>query len=242
MFETEAGDEKPPDWDPASPDIGYEQRGSRRFARGGVEYGRAIGFVDAIFAVASTLLVTTLDPGRDGWPDWSTFEHREIGPLFAFALSFVVIVWFWWSNHRFVATLAWLSPRFILATMAMLAFIVLIPFSSEALGTYHGDAGQVATVVYAVNVALASLSAMAMFFVAVHDGLFGRSVTRQVLVSRTLGMADTPIVFLLSVPIAIVWSPSAAHYFWLLLIPTGIVIGRWSRHRRAAPAGGSGPS
>lgn len=234
MFETEASHEPEPDIDPASLDVEYESRRSPRYERGGVEYGRIIGFFDATFAVASTLLVTTLNPGRGGWANWSVFARTESGPLFAFALSFTVIVWFWWTNHRFVSTLDSISPHYVAVTLLMLAFVVLIPFSSEGLGTYRGDAGQVATVVYAVNVALASLLGLVGFLVAVHDGLFRRPLPREVVRTRVVVMIDTPIVFLLSVPIALLWSSDAAHYCWIALIPTGVLARRWARGRAEA--------
>jgi uncharacterized membrane protein len=145
-----------------------------------------------------------------------------------------VIVWFWWTNHRFVATLDSLSPHFVAMSIVMLGFIVLLPFTTEALGTLQGHADEVATVVYAVNVALASLISIAMYFVALHDGLFRRTMSRDLVVTRVVDLIDTPTVFLLSVPIAIFWSPNAAHYFWLLLIPTGLLTARWARRRAAA--------
>ena len=41
------------------------------YERDDVEFSRATAFFDATYALATTLLVTTLDPGPDGWSSWS---------------------------------------------------------------------------------------------------------------------------------------------------------------------------
>jgi len=213
-----------------------EPAGPIRYGRDLVEFGRALAYFDATFAIATTLLVTTLAAGPHEWANWSAFRAAISGPMFAYALSFLVVSTFWWANHRFVSSLAALSPNAIKASLLMLAFIVLLPFSTEGLGAYSGSAGQVPTVVYALNVAAVSLSAYLVFRVALADRLFAVPLSSDDVLQRTVGMLDTPAVFLISVPIALLWSDSAARWSWLALVPLALIEGRWRARRRQAPS------
>jgi uncharacterized membrane protein len=208
-----------------------------RFERDEVEFGRAINFFDATFAIATTLLVTTLASGQKQWASWSAFHAAVGGPMFAYALSFVVVSTFWWANHRFVSSLEALTPKVIAASMLMLAFVVLVPFSTAGLGTSGGANGQVATVVYAINVAGVSLSVFVTFRVALAQRLFIVAPTKEQILERSIATLDVPAVFLASVPIALFWDADYAKYFWIVLIPAGAVERRWFERRRRARAG-----
>lgn len=214
--------------DPGSTD---DFGGPRWFTRGDIEFGRAVAYVDATFAIATTLLVTTLDLGSAGWASWSGFADAAQGPLLAFGLSFVVVSMFWWFNHRFVASLRIFSGRFVVLSVAMLAFVVLIPFSTQGLGEFSGE---VPTVVYALNVAAVSLMGLALFHLAVKDDLFRGRPSSEAILEKTVGTIDTPIVFLLSVPVALFWSAGIAKLLWLSLFGTSFLSGRWVRRRRQA--------
>ena len=203
-----------------------------RFVREQLEFGRAINYFDATFAIATTLLVTTLAAGTDEWASWSALASAIDGPILAYALSFVVVTTFWWSNHRFVTSLEALSSRLILWSMVMLGFVVLLPFSTEGLGTYSSGGGQVPTVFYAVNVAAVSLCTFLLYRIALADDLYAVRPSPPEIVERSVTLLDTPLVFLLSVPIALFWSPDWARYSWLLLVAFGTAERRWIDKRR----------
>jgi uncharacterized membrane protein len=207
-----------------------------RFGRDDVEFSRAIGFVDATFAIAATLLVTTLIPGPKGWSSWSDLYDAVAGPLLAFAISFVVIAAYWFGNHQFVSSLDALTPRVVIATLWLLAFVVLLPFSTEGLGRDLG-AAEVTTVVYAVNVALVSASEWVIYCIAVRQGLFRDPPSRtEVNVSSVCQLLPS-VVFLVSIAIALLWSPSAARWSWLSLLVLSPIAGRWANRRIAAADG-----
>jgi len=202
---------------------------TRRYGRDDVEFGRSLAYVDATFAIATTLLVTTLDPGPKGWTNWTEFSSTEWLPLLAFALSFVVISAFWWANHQLVARLDELSARFVIGSIVLLGFIALVPFTTEGLGEYSGQGGQVATVCYAINIACVSIAAGALVVIAYVDRLHRVPMTPRQFRAKVLDMVDTPLVFLLSVPVAIFVSPGWARASWGLLFFTGVLTGRLSQ-------------
>ena len=117
-----------------------------------------------------------------------------------------------------------MTPRFILTNVAMLGFVALIPFSTTGLGA--GQGGEVPTVVYAINIAAASVVAVVARQAALAGDLFRRTPSPALRRWYLLSSLDAPIVFLGSIPIAMFWSPDAAKYSWLLLVLTGVLAGR----------------
>ncbi len=212
-----------------------------RYDRDGVEFGRSLSYLDATFAIATTLLVTTLNPTELEWTSWSRFWDDAQGPLLGFGLSFVVVSSYWWANHRLVSTMRSLSPRFVLRSLVMLAFVALVPFTTEGLGEVANNRNQVSTVVYALNIVLVSLTATWLDLTAYQDDLYQRRYTRDEYRRRTLANLDTPAVFLLSIPIALLVSGNLARLSWLLLVPTSIFGGRWATSRTSSTGDAAAP-
>jgi uncharacterized membrane protein len=201
-----------------------------RFDRDSVEFARTASFFDATFSIAATLLVVTLSSETVDWSDWTKFLEAEWPSLLSFAISFVVICVFWWANHRLVATLQAMSARFVAAGLMLLGFVVLLPFTTGGLGDVDSrSSGEVAAVGYALNVALVSLASMLLLVVAAREGLYRTAPTAAQLRGKLIGLVDTPLVFLLSIPITLLFGPSWGRYSWLLLAVTGRVVGRLGR-------------
>ena len=114
-----------------------------------VEFGRIVAFSDGVFSIAITLLVLgiTVKPGlpHDKLAH-ELWEEREA--LLAYAISFAVIARFWIVHHSFFSEVKAFDTRLIGLNMLYLAFVVLIPFSSQVLGEYGGQIPSI--VVYAV--------------------------------------------------------------------------------------------
>lgn len=201
-----------------------------RFGRDTVEFGRTAGFFDATFSIAATLLVVTLAPEAADWSDWSRFLEAQWPSLLSFVISFVVICAFWWANHRLVATLDTMSSKFVGAALVMLGFVVLLPFTTGGLGDVDDrTSGEVAAVGYALNVAMVSLTTMLLVVVAAREGLYRSAPTAAQVRGKLIGLVDTPIVFLVSIPVTLLFGPVWGRYSWLLLAVTGGVVGRIGR-------------
>ncbi len=178
-----------------------------------VEFARIVAFSDGVFAIAITLLVLNLHiksglPGDRLWHE--VWELRE--NFIAFAISFAVIGRFWVIHHRFFGEVRAFEGRLIALNILYLAFIVLIPFSSQLLGEYGGEAA--AVVVYAVNLAGCVLVGFRMNAYARGAGLATiDDATQRENSFRALFIAS---VFLLSIPLAFV-APGIAPLLWLTL-------------------------
>jgi uncharacterized membrane protein len=203
------------------------RRATPRWERDGAEFDRAIGFVDATFALALTLLVTTLEV--DGASAWTSLDALgdAVGPqFFAFVVAFVVIAGYWLRHHRLIASFAAIDTTVIVANLALVAAIVLMPFSTRAVGDPGVEDLPLPTTVMAVNVAAASILHAAVFALAGRRGLLGSTPDRVDPPDYLIANLAPAAVFLASIPVAYAASPLAAQLCWLALIPVGYLIGR----------------
>jgi uncharacterized membrane protein len=206
----------------------------RRIQRDENEFSRTLSFFDATFALSMTLLVTTIDPGPDAWQSWSSLWNAVGTQVIAFAVSFALVAAYWWGNHRFVSSLETLSPALIVANVAMLGFVALIPFTTDALGNEGSSPVEITTIVYAANVAVVSGMATVLYRVAKRDRLFRNPPTRTEARLAYIDQSLPTAVFVLSIPIAVFVSGTLARVSWVSLALLGPVVGRWTdRERRA---------
>jgi uncharacterized membrane protein len=211
----------------------------RLIERDEAEFGRTLSFFDATFALAMTLLVTTLEPSEYDWSSFGALWDSMGTELVSFAVSFVLVASFWWANHRFVGSLERLGSKVILANVAMLAFVVLIPFTTDALGVESGADQEVTTVVYAVNMAIVSAAAIGLHVLAVSEDLFRDRPTPFEVRTTVVDLAVTPFVFLVSIPVAVLVSGDAGRWCWFSLAVLGPISARWSAARRARESAGA---
>jgi uncharacterized membrane protein len=191
-----------------------------RYSREESEFDRAIGFFDATFALALTLLVTTLEVGgkASAWQNLGSLND-EVGTQFiAFAIAFVVIANYWLVNHRMVASFAAIDTHVIVANLFLIATIVLLPFSTEAVGDPATADLPLPTAWFAVDVAAASALNGVVYWLAWRRDLFRSRPSRAELRSNLLASLGPAAVFLVSIPVAYLASATAAKLFWLLLI------------------------
>lgn len=199
-------------------------RSARRREENQVEFSRIVSFSDGVFAIAITLLVLNLHIGHglsEGQIDNALWDQRD--ELIAFAISFAVIGRFWAVHHRFFSGVAAFDGRLMALNLFYLAWIVLIPFSSEVLGEYGGTTAGV--VLYSANLTGVVLVGLLMAVSARRGGLTRTDdrVHRETQV-RSAYIAG---VFLLSIPLGFI-APSVAPYLWLVLVvdPTERIVSR----------------
>lgn len=191
-----------------------EQKSLSNLERG-TDLSRIVAFVDAVFAIAITLLVLQLDvpTGVDSGSElWARLEDQ--GPDFlAFGISFVVLGFYWLINHRLMRTLAEFDARLIMLVLLYLVFIVLIPFSSQLLGE-NGDL-DLAVVIYTVNVVLVNASLTFMLTHAERAGLEKPEYHDQLVAGRKASAFIT-VTFLLAIPLTFLIGSWALLIWWPL--------------------------
>jgi uncharacterized membrane protein len=178
-----------------------------------VEFARIVAFSDGVFAIAITLLVLNLSvPAQIPGDDLTDVLWDQRHDLLAYALSFAVIGRFWVIHHRVFGEMTGFDGRLMGLNLFYLAWIVLIPFSSQVLGEHAGDTG--AVVVYATNLAAVTLIGSWMFaearraeLLAADPDSYDEGRSRALM---------TAAIFLASIPVAFL-NAHAAPYLWLAL-------------------------
>jgi uncharacterized membrane protein len=105
------------------------------YRRGSAEFDRGVSFFDAVYGFAITLLITTVHlPGAKSWQSLHTLLNSSFGnEVFGFVLSFVVIALFWRLNYRLIGRMSGMSSSIVLANIVGILFIILIPFTTQAM-------------------------------------------------------------------------------------------------------------
>ncbi|QIK63652.1 DUF1211 domain-containing protein [Leucobacter viscericola] len=203
---------------------------SQVFEREGVEFGRGLSFFDAIFAFAITVLVVNIEPppAKD-WQNLATLMDGGLGnQLTCFAISFVVIAVFWRHNTQLMRRFRGMDSVALSANILTAGFVVLIPFSTQALSDPEIYGNPLPTAVYAVNVTLAILSQMLTLEIGRARGLLVDDIPRAAWWAGRIDVLIKAAVFLASIPVAYLFGARWGQLSWLLLIVAGRVSGRWS--------------
>ncbi|MGH2974867.1 MAG: TMEM175 family protein [Solirubrobacterales bacterium] len=201
---------------------------AKQRAENEIEFSRLVAFSDGVFAIAITLLVLNLRvPGHLGNDELSSALWDQWPDVLAFALSFAVIGRFWVIHHRFFGEVTGFDARLIALNLFYLAWIVLLPFSSQVLGDYGGD--EAAVILYSINLSAVVLAGTLMFSDAQRSGLV-RTTPEEARENRNRALRIAA-VFLISIPVALV-NPPLAQWFWLALF-AGPATSRIAGRRRA---------
>jgi len=102
---------------------------------------RLVTFLDAVVAIAITLLVLplveVLAEGRD--EDLGAVLSDNLGQFGAFALSFAVIARLWLAHHQIVASVGAYAVLFLWVNLGWAFTIVLLPFATEVIAEFGTD-------------------------------------------------------------------------------------------------------
>jgi uncharacterized membrane protein len=126
---------------------------------------RFVTFLDAVVAIAITLLVLPLaEVLQDVEPDQTLAGvlSDEAGQFFAFFLSFAVIARFWLVHHRIVEGVAAYDGAFLGLNLLWMLTIVVLPFATQVVGSYPPEPLAVGLYIGTITVSSASLTAIAV--------------------------------------------------------------------------------
>lgn len=184
-----------------------------------LELDRVANFSDAVFAIAATVLVLSINiPAGLKGPDldrklWEAFQDA-VPNILAYALSFYTIGLYWLAHHRLFRFIRRIDAGFIALNLVELGLIALLPFPTETLGNYAGD--RPAVIVYALMISVVGIASSAKVWYAARHDLMLASTPREWLTHGLLRGLSMPVVFLVSIPIALV-SVTAAEISWSAL-------------------------
>jgi uncharacterized membrane protein len=109
-------------------------RARLRYTRDTAEFSRVANLSDAVFAIAMTLLVLTLDAPDVGGAPLAEALFDRLPQLIAFVLAFGLVANIWWAHHKFVAQLESVERGLIAITLVLLGAVALVPFPTSLIG------------------------------------------------------------------------------------------------------------
>jgi len=198
----------------------------------GIEFSRIVAFSDGVFAIAITLLALTIDFPQHLPPDQTVGEllESQTGAMLAYAISFAVLGKLWLAHHRFFSAVERFDGALMGLNLLYLAWVALIPVTSELLGDYGDD--PVGVITYAISMTGVTATFQLQILHATRRDLV-RPELRE-MERRNAAPANLVImsVFVLSIPVALV-SPLAATLMWPVIFLAGRRVGEWFGGLRA---------
>ncbi len=188
-----------------------------RHPAGPVEYRRDVEsvafFSDAVFAIAMTLLIIGVRVPSGTTAGTLGDALRGLGSSFAsYGISFMVIGLYWLGYHRQVHLMEHLDGGGLLITLLFLMSVAFLPFPTLLV---NNDFGPVAVIFYAASIAATGILLGILWLYAGRRGLL-RDVDARLDTYYTLRAFYAPLIFLLSIPVAVA-APRAATYVWILV-------------------------
>jgi uncharacterized membrane protein len=172
---------------------------------------RLEAFCDGVFAIAITLLIidiripssTKINNTADFW---HALEHAAPS-IFAFVLSFTIILITWVNHHNALKLGNKSSARFIYANGFLLLSVVFMPFPTSLLGEYIlTDHAAPAVILYEVTMALQALGWVLMTQAGLKDHL-GKSEKASLQIRKNGQYAFVAFGFYTLCAIIAIWFP-----------------------------------
>ena len=190
---------------------------------------RFLTFIDAVVAIAITLLVLPLaEIGKEAQTgDVGELLREHANDMLGFFLSFIVIARLWLVQHDIVSGLVRQSPAVVRLLLAWSLTIVFLPFPTTLVTGTTNDT--FARVIYIGTMPVSSALLALIALVVSRD----RSLLDTDTVPDAVHTAAVTIGFLLALAISVVFPPSS---YWplLLLLLADPIVNRLRRGRGAA--------
>lgn len=202
-------------------------------------FDRALGFFDAIYGFAVTLLVVNIDvTSPETWSSVDALFAQGVGSqLLGFGISFIVIVGFWRRNHALLADATGIDSTIITINIMAAGCIIFIPFTTQGMSDPYTAELPLPNAVYAVNIALAVIVQAILLQVLARRGLLSQPLSATQLRARLLDAFVAPTIFIISIPVAYLTDGNTAKFCWLSLLVLGPLSARLVNRADAKAAG-----
>lgn len=178
---------------------------------------RAVAFSDAVFAIAMTILVLELHTPEVEPAELTAALVGLIPSYLTFVLSFVVVGLIWMSHHRKFSLIRGHTQTLLRLNLVLLLLVASLALPTGVLGRY-GDR-TVAVVFYAAAACAIGLVMTGIWVYAWRRRLVDPRVDAGVFWFVMAQSLPMPLVFGLSIPVALLFGPHAGEYTWLAAIP-----------------------
>jgi len=187
--------------------------------RESAETDRLLALSDGVIAIAITLLVLELTvpelPASTPPSALVDLVFEQWHEFFGYVLSFLVIGLYWTLHRRIFVHIEAHDRGVVWLNLLFLLFVAFVPYGTGVFSTYPNRLG---VSFIAVVLALTGLSLAALWIHASRKQLIEEGITSRAVEIQAARFLASPIVFAVSILVAIA-DPVWAMLTWLLLIP-----------------------
>lgn len=188
------------------------------------ERSRVIGFSDAVFSVAMTLLILeVVVPSYqtiNKYGFWEVLEAR-IPNFIGFVVSFFVTALYWIDYLKITKYTTQFTEKSLWANIVLLFFVVMLPFSTALYVNGINFTGPF--VVYSINLTMIAVMIFILILVVSKEEQGKTGFTKLKRNWELVRMANTIFVWILAAILAFVHIPTARFVFVLIFILNPII-------------------
>lgn len=203
------------------------ERKTLRQAENLINEDRVINFSDGVFAFAATLLVLKIDlPTLTQTEIASPRLLSELFNLwpsyFANIISFLMIGYYWLTHHAIFSLIKKIDQKVIWLNIIFLIFLSFLPFPVDLFGEYNES--HIIIIFYSISLSVTGFLLALIWFYSLKAGLT-ESLTNRLAIYYSLSFLVAPVVFAVSIPLALV-DPLVSKISWIFVIIGTIVINK----------------
>ncbi len=172
---------------------------------------------DAVFAIAMTLLVLTLDIPNVPAEQLGKALLGQASQFVALILSFSLVAIIWWQHHRHMALLTKMDPLLIVLNLVFLGVVILVPYPTNLIGNYPYSA--VALTFFIITFILLNLTFIFILIWANRIGAFIEPLTGKNFTGELVGWFVGIFILVIALIVGI-WYPVVS----LIILAATLVI------------------
>ena len=190
---------------------------------------RLEAFCDAVFAIALTLLILEIktpvsDNIHTSGDLWLSLRHL-LPSVFAFLLSFTIIIVVWVNHHSFMKAIHGSTPAFIYSNLFLLLTVVVIPFPTALLAEFcFTKAAAPSVVLYSLSILFTNIGWILITQAALARDTLAKGEAAKAMIKEMSRQGQMAFVLYLVCAILAFWFPllvsiiiSLTFFVWLVL-------------------------
>lgn len=199
-----------------------------------ISQDRVLGFSDAVFAFAATLLVLKIDLPQIVKEQISTQFFTAFTTLWpqyaANIISFLVIGYYWLNHHAIFSMVKRYNGPLVWLNLVFLIFLSFLPFPVDLYGDFFMT--PIVVVFYSASLAVVGYFLALLWIYASHQHhLVSKELSSKDISYYTARMLLAPIVFTLAIPLVFI-HPILAQLSWVFVLVGIVVLNKIFKRRR----------
>lgn len=198
-----------------------------------IDENRVVGFSDAVFAFAATLLVLKIDLPNLGQGDFSAQLATSLFALWptylANIISFLIIGYYWLNHHAIFGMLKHFNKGVVWLNLIFLVFLSFLPFPVDLYGDYPTE--KVAIIFYSSSLAVVGFFLVAIWLYANSKKLINENLSKRHIRYYTLRLLVAPLVFITSASIVFI-DPVISQLSWIFVGVGIFLVNKFFHYKR----------